>query len=114
MNMADDNSDSNKIDAYGEYFDLWTKTRDERADYNTYFITLLFTNILFGILVAILGAAVVPYYPLLSWNLLLAALLSAIGISFVCPIRCRNHQSGNLPVAIKATQNASLPFMSII
>jgi hypothetical protein len=32
--MADDNSDSNKIDAYNKYFDLWTKTLDERTGYN--------------------------------------------------------------------------------
>lgn len=81
--MADDNSDRNKIDAYKEYFDLWTKTRDARMSYNKYFITLLFTITLFGVSTAILGSSLPHRYPLLTWKLLLAALLIAIGISFL-------------------------------
>jgi hypothetical protein len=81
--MTDENSDSIKMEAYKEYFDLWTKTRGERTEYNKYFITLLFANTLFAIFAAILGASALRAYPKLTWKLLLAALLIAIGISFV-------------------------------
>jgi hypothetical protein len=82
VNMAPDNH-ADMADAYKEYFDLLTATRDERTKYNQYFITLLFTDTLFAIFTALLGASSATVYANLVWLLLLATLCTAIGISFV-------------------------------
>ena len=62
VNMAPDNH-ADMADAYKEDFDLLTATRDERTKYNQYFITLLFTDTLFAIFTALLGASSATVYP---------------------------------------------------
>jgi len=38
------------------FFDLWTKTRDERTDCNKYFTNLLYISTLVAIVLAVIGA----------------------------------------------------------
>jgi hypothetical protein len=68
---------------YKQYFNIYSQTRDERTSYNKYFITLLFTDTLFAIFSTLLAANQATQYPGFTRMLLLATLLTAIGISFV-------------------------------
>ncbi len=98
--MADND---NLIEAYKAYFDLWTKTRNERLDYNKYFLTLLFVDTLVAVFTAVLGATTSTAYPGLTRLLLLVMLAAAIAISLVwaCKLFMLNIVEGSQQSVLK-------------
>lgn len=92
-----------EIEAYKAYFDLWIKTREERAANNRYFLTLLFIDTLVGIFTAVLGATKETAFPDLTRTLLLVTLLAAVVISIVwgCKIFALNIVEGSQQDVLK-------------
>lgn len=72
-----------KLGLYEKVFDFWTKTRDERTDYNKYFITLLFGDTLVAILGSALGFTTTTNATNLAVVLLIATFVGAFVISLV-------------------------------
>lgn len=75
----------NKLALYKMFFDLWTKTRDERTDYNKYFTNLLFISTLVAIVLAVIGAgaSTTVLFSGFTMMLLAATFLAAAIISLV-------------------------------
>jgi ABC-type antimicrobial peptide transport system permease subunit len=95
-----------KLEIYTSYFGLWTKTRDERTEYNKYFLSLLFVDTLVGIFTALLGATVATAYTALTRTLLLVILAAAVIISAVwgCKLFTLNIVEGSLQSVLRAME----------
>jgi|GEM_PF-1322893 len=74
---------SSKLALYKMFFDLWTKTRDERTEYNKYFTNLLFISTLVAIVLGTLGASKTTLFTGFTMLLLAFTFLAAAGISLI-------------------------------
>ena len=107
--MANNDKD---IEAYKAYFDLWTKTRDERTDNNKYFLSLLFADTLVAVFTAVLGATTATAFPDLTRTLLLVMLAAAVAISAIwaCKLFALNIVEGSQQSVLKAMEEHLFPF----
>lgn len=81
--VPSDWSADNKVSLYGTIFEFWTKTRDERADYNKYFISLLFIDAIVAILSATFWVSKETKITNLTVVLLIATFIGGFVISLV-------------------------------